>query len=41
MTRKIRLAGRRVFGRALMSVWVVLPLFPVFAALATWMLGIH
>lgn len=41
MTRKIKGAGRRMFGGALMSIWVVLPLFPVLGAVATWLLGIH
>jgi hypothetical protein len=34
-------AGRRLFGGALMGVWVFLPLMPVIAALATWTLGLR
>jgi hypothetical protein len=41
MTRKLRRLGRRVFGGALMSVWVLLPLFPVLGLLMTWWVGIH
>ncbi len=41
MTRRIRRAGRRAFGGALMGVWVVLPMFPVLGALATWWVGVR
>jgi hypothetical protein len=41
MMRRLRRAGGRVFGGALMGVWVVLPLLPVLGALTTWWLGIH
>ena len=41
VVRKARRAGRKLFGHSLMSIWVVLPLFPVLAAVASWWLGIE
>ena len=41
MTRRLRRARRALFGHLLMSVWVILPLFPVLALLWSWHLGIR
>ena len=37
----MRRAGRTVFGAMLMSVWVVVPLLPLMAALWSWYLGVR
>ena len=39
--RRVRRAGRSLFGRAVMSIWLVLPLFPLLGALYSWFAGVR
>lgn len=39
--RRLRRIGRAAFGRALMAVWLVLPLFPLLGAAYSWWAGVR
>jgi hypothetical protein len=38
--RRLRRKGGSVFGRALMAIWLVLPLFPLLGLLYSWLTGV-
>lgn len=40
MIRRFRRRGRVALGRALMAVWLVLPLFPLLGLLYSWLAGV-
>jgi hypothetical protein len=37
----MRRSGRALFARALMGVWIVVPLFPLLGALCSWWVGVR